>query len=32
MYEKLGYQEVGVVPCNFNGIPNIGLVCMEKKI
>ncbi|MBQ7562637.1 MAG: GNAT family N-acetyltransferase [Lachnospiraceae bacterium] len=32
MYEKLGYHEVGVVPCNFNGIPNIGLVCIEKRL
>ncbi len=32
MYAKLGYREAGVVPCNFNGIPDIGLVCMEKKI
>ena len=32
MYEKLGYQEAGIVPCDFNGIPNIGLVCLEKKL
>ena len=32
MYKKLGYSEVGVVPCNFNGIEGIGLVLLEKKL
>lgn len=32
MYKKLGYTEVDIVPCMFNGIPWVGLVCMEKKI
>ena len=32
MYKKLGYDEAGIVPCDFNGIKGIGLVCLEKKI
>lgn len=32
MYEKLGYREAGVVPCVFNGIPGVGLVCLEKRL
>ncbi|MBQ9268165.1 MAG: GNAT family N-acetyltransferase [Oscillospiraceae bacterium] len=30
LYRGLGYQEVGIVPCRFNGIPNVRLVCLEK--
>ena len=32
LYQKLGYKEIGVVPCNFNGIPGVQLVCLEKKL
>ena len=32
LYKKLGYKEVSVVPCFFNGIPGVQLVCLEKKI
>lgn len=32
VYQKLGYEERGVVYCTFNGIPNVRLVCLEKKI
>jgi len=32
LYKKLGYAEVGIVKCNFCGIPNINLVCLEKKL
>ena len=32
MYKKLGYTEIGVVPCVFNGIPNVRLVLLEKKL
>lgn len=32
LYKKLGFNEVGIVSCDFNGIPNIRLVCIEKKI
>ncbi|MCD8011988.1 MAG: GNAT family N-acetyltransferase [Lachnospiraceae bacterium] len=31
-YNKLGYSEPGVVYCVFNGIPNVELVCLEKKL
>ena len=26
------YQEIGIVPTIFNGIPDVQLVLMEKKI
>lgn len=32
LYQHLGYEEVGIVPCVFNGIPNVQLVCLEKKL
>lgn len=32
LYNKLGYREAAVMPCVFNGIPGVGLVCMEKKL
>ena len=30
MYARHGYVESGIVPCEFNGIANVPLVCMEK--
>lgn len=32
MYASLGYSEPAIVNCIFNGIPNVRLVCLEKKI
>ncbi len=32
LYSHLGYTEVDIVPCNFNGIPDIQLVCLEKLL
>lgn len=32
LYKKLGYTEVGVVPCVFNSIPDVKLVCLEKLL
>ena len=32
MYPSLGYREAGIVPCDFNGIPNIELVLFEKNV
>lgn len=32
MYKKLGYEEIGIVPCVFNGIEGVGLVLLEKKL
>ena len=30
LYKALGWAERGIVPCVFNGIPGVGLVCLEK--
>lgn len=30
LYARLGYWEAGIVPCDFNGIPDVQLVCLEK--
>lgn len=32
MYAKLGYREAAILPCEFNGIPGVELVCLEKKL
>jgi len=32
LYKKLGYTEVGIVPCEFNGITGISLVLLEKTL
>ena len=32
MYANLGYDEVGVVDCVFNGISGVKLVCLEKYL
>ncbi len=32
LYARLGYREVGTVPCVFNGIPGVKLVCLEKRL
>lgn len=32
MYSKLGYREADVVPCEFNGISDVNLVLLEKKL
>ncbi len=32
LYAKLGYAEADIVPCNFNGIPGVNLVCLEKTL
>ncbi len=31
-YEKLGFKEPGITYCNFNGIPDVELVCLEKRL
>ena len=31
-YKKLGYIETAIVPCVFNGIPDVQLVLLEKKL
>ena len=30
-YKKLGFREAGIIPCVFNGIPDVKLVLLEKK-
>ena len=30
LYKKLGYAEIGIVPCVFNGIDGVQLVLLEK--
>lgn len=32
MYSDLGYDEVGIVDCRFNGIDGVKLVCLEKEL
>ena len=32
LYAGLGYQEVGIVSCDFNGIHGVRLVCLEKLL
>ena len=32
LYQKLGYAEPDIVPCTFNGIPGVRLVCLEKTL
>ena len=31
-YQKHGFCEVGIVPCEFNGIAGVNLVLLEKKV
>ena len=30
LYQRLGYEEIGIVPCVFNGLENVNLVLIEK--
>lgn len=32
MYARHGFREAGIVPCSFNGIPDVMLVALEKKL
>lgn len=32
LYNKLGYREVAIRPCSFNGIEGVWLVLLEKKV
>ena len=32
LYGKLGYEEVDVVPCEFNGLKGVHLVLLEKRL
>ena len=32
LYRSLGYKEIGVVSCTFNGLSDIDLVLLEKAL
>lgn len=32
LYHSLGYRESGIIPCTFNGLEGVQLVCLEKKL
>ena len=32
LYARLGYREADIVPCDFNGISGVQLVCLEKTL
>lgn len=32
LYNHLGYEECDIVPCSFNGIDGVNLVCLEKVL
>ncbi|MBQ9961127.1 MAG: GNAT family N-acetyltransferase [Firmicutes bacterium] len=32
LYKKLDYDEIGIVPCIFNGIEGVQLVLLEKRL
>ena len=31
-YRRLGYREIGIVPCTFNGLEAVRLVLLEKTL
>jgi ribosomal protein S18 acetylase RimI-like enzyme len=32
LYKRFGYAEKGIIPCIFNGIEGVNLVCLEKTL
>ena len=32
LYHSLGYREAATLPCVFNGIAGVQLVCLEKHL
>lgn len=32
LYKSLGFREAAVLECNFNGLPGVQLVCLEKRL
>lgn len=32
LYKKLGYKEIDIVKCEFNGLKDVNLVCLEKTL
>ena len=31
-YKKLSYEEIACLPCNFNGLEDVNLILLEKKL
>ena len=32
LYARPGYHETGIADCNFNGMPGVKRVCLEKTL
>ena len=32
LYARLGFREAAIVPCTFNGLSGVALVCLEKRL
>ena len=32
LYARLGFREAAIVPCTFNGIAGVELICLEKRL
>lgn len=32
LYARLGFREAAIVPCTFNSIAGVELVCLEKRL
>ena len=32
IYKSLGYEEIGMIPCTFNGVEGVNLVLIEKYL
>ncbi|ERT63654.1 GNAT family N-acetyltransferase [Peptoniphilus sp. BV3AC2] len=32
LYKSLGYEEIGMIPCTFNGVEGVNLVLIEKYL
>ena len=32
LYKKLGYTQIGIVPCVYNGLDDVKIVLLEKKL
>ena len=32
LYKKLGYAQIGIVPCVYNGLDDVQIVLLEKKL
>lgn len=32
LYKSLGYEEIGMIPCTFNGVEGVNLILIEKYL